>query len=144
MFDPLVTSPCALFAKQSLILSCSAHTVSTIPAPINNKGLFSEKTEAFFPLSRAYTRPSHSLSAEKNHQKPRIQRFEQTLELLSTHVSQARSKRSPPQVRTSAWLYLFDLATCPEQLERARTQFSPFVESGRQFRVAHSTAFVRA
>ncbi|KAN0111737.1 hypothetical protein V8E52_008298 [Russula decolorans] len=120
-----------------------AHTASAIPAPIRNKGPFSEKTEAFFSLSRPYTRPPHSLFPEKNAQKLRTQRFEQTLELLSTHASQAQSKRPSPQVRSSAWLYLFDLATCPEQLERASTQFSQFVESGRRFRVEHSTAFVR-
>jgi len=107
-------------------------------------GPISEKTEVFFPLSRAYTRPPQLPSPEKADQNPRTQRFEQTLESLSTHVSQSRFKRPSPQVRSSAWLYLFDLATCPEQLERASTKFSQFVESGRQLRVEHSTAFVRA
>jgi hypothetical protein len=125
-------------------LSCSAHTVSTTPAPIRNKGTFSEKTEAIFSLSRAYTPPPHSLFLEKKDQKTRTQRFEKTLELLSTHVSQARSKTRSPQVRSSAWLYLFDLAKCPEHLELASTLFSQFAESVRQFRVEHSTAFVRA
>jgi hypothetical protein len=106
-----------------------------LPFPVNS--------EACFPLSRAYTRPPHSLFPERNDQKSRTQRFEQTLELLSTHASQARSKRPSPQVRSSAWLYLFDLAMYPEQLERASTFVSQFVDSGRQFRVEHSTAFVR-
>lgn len=109
--------------------------------PLRNKGPFSPKKEAVFPLCKPYTRPPHS--PEKNGQKPRTQRFEQTLEQLSTYVGQARSKRPPPQVRSSAWLYLFDLATCPEELERASAKFSQFVESGRQFRIEHSTAFLR-
>lgn len=127
-----------------MIVSCSAHTVCTIPAPIRNKGPFPEKTEAFFPLSRTYTRSQRPPFPENKDQKSRSQRFERTLEFLSTHVSQARSKTASPQVRSSAWLYLFDLATCPEQLERVTTKFSQFVESGRLFRVEHSTAFVRA
>ncbi|KAF8480181.1 hypothetical protein DFH94DRAFT_630604, partial [Russula ochroleuca] len=47
------------------------------------------------------------------------------------------------QVRSSAWLYLFDLATCPEQLEHTSRKFSQFIECGRQFRGEHSEAFVR-
>lgn len=131
--NPSLYSPC----ECSLILTCSAHTVSKRPTSIRNKRPFSEDTEAYFPLSRSYTRPF----PPKN---DRAQRFEQTLELLVTHVDQALSKRPSPQVRSSAWLYLFDLATCPEQLERVSTKFSQFVESGRQFRAEHSAAFVRA
>ncbi|KAI0292933.1 hypothetical protein BC826DRAFT_1105323 [Russula brevipes] len=48
-----------------------------------------------------------------------------------------------PQVRSSAWLYLFDLATCAQQLERASSKFSQFVDNRRQFRDVHVNAFVR-
>jgi hypothetical protein len=111
---------------------------------MRNKGPFSEKTEALPPLFRAYAQPPRSLIPEKNDKKHRTQRFEQTLESLSARISRVRSKRPSSQVRSSAWLYLFDLATCPEQLRRASTKFSQFVESGGQFRGEHSTAFVRA
>ena len=114
-----------------------------MPAPIRNKRSFFDNTEACFPLSRAYTRPPRPLYPGKPDQKTRTQRFEQTLELLSTDVNQVRSKRPSPGVRSSSWLYLFDLAMCPEHLERASTKFSQFVNSGRQFRAEHSTAFVR-
>jgi len=142
-----VTSRSDYLRLRSCFSFCHSHvrsnadTVSTIPSPIRNKGSFFQKTGAVFPLCRPYTRPTRSL--EKNGPKPRTERFEETLELLSTSVNQPRSKRPPPQVRSSAWLYLFDLATCPEQLERVSTKFSPFVESGREFRVEHSAAFVR-
>ncbi|KAI0305180.1 hypothetical protein B0F90DRAFT_1585421, partial [Multifurca ochricompacta] len=46
-------------------------------------------------------------------------------------------------VRSSAWIYLFNLATSPNQLELASSKFSQFVESGRQFRDKHTIAFVR-
>ncbi len=111
---------------------------------MRNKGPLSDQTEAFPPLSRAYAQPPQSLIPEKKDKKHRTQRFEQTLESLSTRISHVRSKRPPSQVRSSIWLYLFDLATCPEQLRRVSTKFSQFVESGRQFRGEHSIAFVRA
>jgi len=118
--------------------------VSKIPDSIHDMGPFSENAEeALSTLSSAYTRPPHPLIPENAHKKRRTQRFEQTLESLSTHISQVRSKTPSPQVRSSVWLYLFNLATCSEQLEHASRNFSQFVESGRQFRGEHSTAFVR-
>ncbi|KAF8491917.1 hypothetical protein F5888DRAFT_1860954 [Russula emetica] len=95
----------------------------------------------YLRLYGIYATP-HPLFPAKNDQKLRTQRFEQTLESLSTQVSQSRSKRPSPQVRSSAWLYLFDLATSPNTWNASK-KFSQFVESGRQFRVEHSTAFVR-
>ncbi|KAI0251952.1 hypothetical protein BJV78DRAFT_1282171 [Lactifluus subvellereus] len=73
----------------------------------------------------------------------RTQRFDQTLNFLSAQFCRIKSKKDLLQIRSSAWIYLFDLATCPEQLERISGKFSQFVESGRQFRDQHVTAFVR-
>jgi hypothetical protein len=113
--------------------------------PVRDSGsFFSAEAEVVSPLSRAYTRPPRSLILEKHHKKHRTRRFEQTLEALSTHISQVQSKRPSSQVRSSTWLYIFDLATCPEQLEHASRIFSQFIESGRQFRGQHGEAFVRA
>jgi hypothetical protein len=73
----------------------------------------------------------------------RTQRFDQTLNLLSAQFCRVQSKKDLLQIRSSAWIYLFDLATCPEQLKRTSGKFSQFIESGRQFRDQHVTAFVR-
>ncbi|KAI9458831.1 hypothetical protein BJY52DRAFT_1119281, partial [Lactarius psammicola] len=46
-------------------------------------------------------------------------------------------------VRGSTWIYLFDLATRPEQLKRVSCKFSQFLDSGRHFSDKHASAFVR-
>lgn len=73
----------------------------------------------------------------------RAQRFDQTLHFLSAQFGRVHSKKDILHIRSSAWIYLFDLATRPEQLERTSGKFSQFIESGRQFRDQHVTAFVR-
>jgi hypothetical protein len=74
----------------------------------------------------------------------RSQRFDRTFESLSNQIDIAPSKKHPLQVRGSTWIYLFDLATSPEQLERVSSKFSQFLDSGRQFSDKHASAFVRA
>lgn len=73
----------------------------------------------------------------------RSQRFDRTFESLSNQIDIAPSKKHPLQVRGSTWIYLFDLATSPEQLERVSSKFSQFLDSGRQFSDKHASAFVR-
>ncbi|KAH9958902.1 hypothetical protein BGW80DRAFT_1372378 [Lactifluus volemus] len=93
--------------------------------------------------SLATRHPSFSGSTARKSLSTRTQRFDRVFDVLSTALNQARSKKSSLQVRSSDWLYLFDLATNPEQLERASGQFSAFIECRRQFRDQHVTAFVR-
>lgn len=97
------------------------------------------------PLTRADTRIPHAPqpTLETTHENFRTQRFENALDLLSTQIGQIRPKGDSTQIRNSAWFYLFDLATRPEQLEHVSTKFSQFVEGGRRFRDEHANAFVR-
>jgi hypothetical protein len=136
----------ALRTKQPLIdrwLLVPGHAFSTVVA---NADSFAEKTNGSSPITRADTRLSHAPQSgpETTHQNFRTQRFEKASNLLSTQIDQFRrlEGHSPP-IRSTAWLYLFDLATCPEQLERISSKFSHFVESTRPFREEHVNAFVR-
>ena len=113
--------------------------------PAANKNSHAEETNGSSPLTRADTRVPHAPQStpETTHGNFRSQRFENALDLLSTQIGQIRSKGASTQIRSSAWFYLFDLATRPEQLERVSSKFSQFVEGGRQFRDEHANAFVR-
>jgi len=108
------------------------------------RSLSTKTNDLSFPI-RADTRTSRlpQSGPEITQKNLRAQRFEQTLTLISSRISQGRSVNNSPQVRSSAWLYLFDLATCAQQLERASSKFSQFVDSRRQFRDVHVNAFVR-
>jgi len=122
-----------------------AHAANTSPAPSVNEDFLSKKAGDPSHLTRALTRPPYSSRpmSEAARKSPRTQRFDQTLNFLSAQFCRIQSKKGLPQIRSSAWIYLFDLATCPEQLERTSGKFSQFIESGRQFRDQHVTAFVR-
>jgi len=113
--------------------------------PSVDEDSLAEKTDGSPPFTRADTRLSRAPQSvpETTSKNFRIQRFENALNFLSTQIGQIRPKGHSPQVRSSIWLYLFDLATCPEHLERVSSQFSRFVENGRQFRDEHVNAFVR-
>jgi hypothetical protein len=113
--------------------------------PSVNEDSLAEKTDGLPPFTKADTLLSRApqFVPETTHKNFRIQRFENALNFLSTQISQIRPKGHSPQVRSSTWLYLFDLATCPEHLERVSSQFSRFVENGRRFRDEHVNAFVR-
>ena len=109
--------------------------------PAANKNTSARETNGSSPLTRADTRIPHAPpTLETTHENFRTQRFENALDLLSTQIGQIRPKG---QIRNSAWFYLFDLATRPEQLEHVSSKFSRFVEGGRQFRDEHANAFVR-
>lgn len=144
MLGSLVTRFHALFADSCLsLISCPARAVSTKPLPAANK--ISEESNDSSPLTRADTRIPHApqFTIETTHGNFRSQRFENALDLLSTQIGQLRPKGASTQIRSSAWFYLFDLATRPEQLEHVSSKFSLFVEGGRQFRDEHANAFVR-
>jgi hypothetical protein len=104
-----------------------------------------EKTDGSSPITRADTRLSDAPQSghETTHKNIRTQRFEKASNLLSTQIDRFRLKGHCPPIRGTAWLYLFDLATCPEQLEHISSKFSQFVESDRPFRDEHVNAFVR-
>jgi len=120
---------------------------SAASAPTINAVSLAQTADNVPPLTRLGTRPSNpvgsiGISPSKN---LRSERFEHALELISTYtcLDQTGSQKPFPQVRSSAWLYLFNLATCPEQLERASSKFLQFVENGRKWRHEHVNAFVR-
>jgi len=121
------------------------HAFSTIPVAVVNADTFAEKTGGSSPITRADTRLSDAPQSgpEITHNNFRTQRFEKASNLLSTQIDQFRLKGHSPPIRSTAWLYLFDLATCPEQLEHVSGKFSQFVESDRPFRDEHVNAFVR-
>jgi len=83
------------------------------------------------------------LIAEVARENLRSQRFHRTFESLSNQIDRALSKNYPLQVRGSTWIYLFDLATSPEQLKCISSKFSQFLDSGRHFSDKHASAFVR-
>lgn len=112
---------------------------------IDGQSLF-EKTSDLLPHNGDRLQPPALPQpiAEVARETVRSQRFERTFELLSNQIDSALSKKYPLQVRGSTWIYLFDLATSPEQLERVSSKFSQFLDSGRQFSDKHTSAFVRA
>jgi hypothetical protein len=124
----------------------TGHAPSTPPAPAVNEDFLFKKADDPSSLSTAPTQLPYSSRSipEAARNSLRTQRFDKALDFLSTHIGRGHSKKDSLQVRSSAWIYLFDLATRPEQLERASGKFSEFVESGRQFRDQDVTAFVRA
>lgn len=128
-----------------LLVFVPGHAFSTIAV---NADSFAGKTNDLSPITRADARLSHAHAPqsgpEPTYQNFRTQRFEKASNLLSTQIDQSRRlKGHSPPIRSTAWLYLFDLATCPEQLERVSNKFSQFVETNRPFREEHVNAFVR-
>jgi len=118
---------------------------STSPT-IDGQSLF-EKTSDLLPHDSDYLQPPAFAQpiAEVAREALRSQRFDRTFELLSNQIDRTPpSKKHPLQVRGSTWIYLFDLATRPEQLERVSSKFSQFLDSGRHFSDKHASAFVRA
>jgi hypothetical protein len=110
-----------------------------------NEYFIPEKVDDLSPLATTSTQlPYSPQPIPEPGSRSRAQRFDQALDFLSAHIGRVRSKKWSPQVRSSAWIYLFDLATCPEQLQRTSDKFLEYVEGGRQFRDQDVTAFVRA
>ncbi|KAI9511417.1 hypothetical protein F5148DRAFT_993907 [Russula earlei] len=128
------------FSDTSLPVRFIAGTASTVRAYAVNKISLAQRVDGSF--SRTDLRSLHS-AVIPAHKDLRTQKFEQTLELISTNIGRTNSKSRSLQVRNSAWLYLFDLAACPQQLERASSKFLQFVECGRQFHDEHVNSFVR-
>jgi len=108
---------------------------------IEGQSLF-EKTSDLLPHNEDYLQPP-AFPQPIAEVVLRTQRFDRTFELLSNQIDRALSKKYPLQVRGSTWIYLFDLATSPEQLERVSSKFSQFLDSGRHFCDKHASAFVR-
>jgi len=139
--------PCFL-SEFRLTSDVTAGAASTIRVPTMSVASLAQTANNVSPLTRLDTLPSNFVRSigVSPPNSLRSQRFEQTLKLVSTctYLNQTGSKNPFPQVRSSAWLYLFNLATCPEQLVRASSKFLQFVEIGRKWRHEHINAFVRA
>lgn len=131
--------------NNSFRLRFTARGFGTTTSPtIDEQSLF-EKTGDLSPHNRDHLQPPAFAQpiAEVARENLRPQRFERTFELLSNEIDRTLSEKYPLQVRGSTWIYLFDLATHPEQLERVASKFSQFVDSGRHFSDKHVSAFVR-
>ncbi|KAI0044799.1 hypothetical protein FA95DRAFT_1608264 [Auriscalpium vulgare] len=73
----------------------------------------------------------------------RTEKFENLLAFLSSHIGRKFTADDAKQVRSSAWIHLFGLATNEEQLKRVAAEFWKFEEGGRKFQHKHVEAFVR-
>jgi hypothetical protein len=125
-------------------MAAPGRAASSSPASAVGEYFIPEKMDDLFPLATTSTQLPYSSQPIPDPGSPRAQRFDQALKFLSAHIGPVHSKKRSRQIRCSAWIYLFDLAARPEQLQRASGNFSEFVESGRQFRDQDVTAFVRA
>ncbi|TFY74233.1 hypothetical protein EWM64_g9779 [Hericium alpestre] len=92
--------------------------------------------------------PASSVSASAEQSKKlsdsaRLERFEELLEFVKTHVGRRVVRPDARQVRNSAWTHLFGLATTEEQLRRVAGLFTTWTESKRQWNDNHVEVFVR-
>ncbi|KAI0258029.1 hypothetical protein BC834DRAFT_963960 [Gloeopeniophorella convolvens] len=136
---PKCTTTGRLFHAQRI--SCAANT-SAAPPP-NDETSFEDDGELFSPDAEKTRSPSLPPSPAKPGGELRTRRFEESFGFLSTHIGRKPSAEDSLQARSSTWLYLFDLATQPEQLKRVSSKFSQFVDGGRVFPEGHALAFTR-
>ncbi|KAH9000758.1 hypothetical protein EDB86DRAFT_2902591 [Lactarius hatsudake] len=115
---------------------------STSPT-IDGESLFEETSDSLPHSDNLQPLASAQPIAEVAREAIRSQRFDRTFELLSNQIDKTWSKKHPLQVRGSTWIYLFDLATRREQLERVSSKFSQFLDGGRHFSDKHASAFIR-
>ncbi|TFK46003.1 hypothetical protein OE88DRAFT_1739811 [Heliocybe sulcata] len=74
----------------------------------------------------------------------RLKRFDELLAYVSDHIGRRPpAGKTPEQVRNSAWLHLFGLATTPDQIQQIVALFPRWVEGKRTFSPLISEAFIR-
>jgi hypothetical protein len=72
----------------------------------------------------------------------REQQFYELVQYVTDRTGRKRAIKAG-QVRQTAWLRLFQLATSSEQLEMVAELFPRWRDSGKEFRSAHAEAFIR-
>jgi hypothetical protein len=72
----------------------------------------------------------------------REQQFYELVQYVTDRTGRKRTIKAG-QVRQSAWLRLFQLATSSEQLEMVAELFPRWRDSGKEFRPIHAEAFIR-
>lgn len=72
----------------------------------------------------------------------REQQFYELVQYVTDHTGRKRAIKAG-QVRQTAWLQLFQLATSSEQLEMVAELFPRWRDSGKEFRSTHAEAFIR-
>ena len=73
----------------------------------------------------------------------RATRFDELYSFVKNHIGRNPVAHDALQVRNSAWMHLFGLATQPAQLERVTELFFKWRESGRHFDDKQVQAFIR-
>lgn len=73
----------------------------------------------------------------------RGRQFHQLFQFVTDHTGR-KPVRKQAQVRQSAWLRLFQLASKPEQLELVTEAFPRWRDSGKVFKPIHAEMFARA
>ena len=114
-------------------------THSTRPDSINEQvGDQATAVDAGSSVSHP-TRPRRraKLTPEK-----RFERFDQLYNFVSERLGYRPAVKTP-QVRQSAWIHLFGLATTTEQLEKVTELFTRWRDSRRIFDDHHAEVFVR-
>lgn len=104
--------------------------------------LFSSVT----PSETSVPDPSKSTTVSKaKFQDAAARREPQFYELVEYVTNRTGRKRAikAGQVRQTAWLRLFQLASSSEQLETVAELFPRWRDSGKEFRPIHAEAFVR-
>jgi len=73
----------------------------------------------------------------------RATRFDELYSFVKDHIGRKPVANDALQVRNSAWMHLFGLATQPAQLERVTELFFKWRESERNFDDKQVQAFIR-
>ncbi|KAG1893817.1 uncharacterized protein F5891DRAFT_763932 [Suillus fuscotomentosus] len=116
--------------------------LTTVVQQTRDDDLFS----SVIPSETSVPDPSKSTTASKaKFQDAAARRAPQFYELVEYVINRTGRKRAVKagQVRQTAWLRLFQLASSSEQLEMVAELFPRWRDSGKEFRPIHAEAFVR-
>ncbi|EGO03190.1 hypothetical protein SERLA73DRAFT_174650 [Serpula lacrymans var. lacrymans S7.3] len=94
------------------------------------------------PNASKSTTSSQSTASRQRAAKDRLTEFNELVQFVTERTGKKRAVKAG-QVRQSAWLRLFQLATTSEQLEQVSQLFPCWRDSGKEFDSLHAEAFVR-
>lgn len=140
----LSSRPQALFRLASAANRSVCHRnfhLTAVARQTRDDDLFSSATPSGTPVSET----SKSTTVKAKSQDAAARREQQFYELVEYVTDRTGRKRTikAGQVRQTAWLRLFQLASSSEQLEMVAELFPRWRDSGKEFRSIHAEAFVR-